>query len=123
VAQVAPPLLGVLKMSKLLEDCPECGQDVHICVCGVQDARKVQAMALRSMARLEEEANTMLANALLNCTPDRCATAVARANELFNVAPHLAGSENEIGGCLNMTYRDLFALYAIADKKHVGIPF
>lgn len=78
------------------------------------DANK---LAQNEMNRLAVKADEMIADALLNCTPHRCEVAMRHAEELFNTAPHLAASESEIGGCLHMQYRDLFALYAIAAKK------
>lgn len=42
------------------------------------------------------------------------AGAVRRVNELFDAAPWLADHDTRLGGCLNVTFRDLFALYYFA---------
>lgn len=39
-----------------------------------------------------------------------------RVRELFEAAPWLALDEVKIGGCMNVSYKDLFALLQISDR-------
>lgn len=60
-----------------------------------------------------EEALTKAADAL---TDDDYIGAPERARELFVAAPWLATTETKIGGCQNLSYRDLFTLLCISDR-------
>ena len=75
--------------------------------------------ANREMRRLDAKAVEMLRDARQAVTDDRIGDARKRAHELFNNAPLLASSDSPIGGCLNMQYRDLYALLVLADNPAI----
>lgn len=69
-----------------------------------------EQMAEREMRRLHAKAEKMLQDASAAVTCGMEITATKRLRDLFNEAPWLANSDMPVGGCGDLTYRDLFAL-------------
>ena len=67
-------------------------------------------MAEREMRRSAARAEAMLVEASRAITDAHVAHAVSMARELFDSAPWLAKSAQEIGGCLHLRYCDIYAL-------------
>lgn len=84
------------------------------------DTKKIAArFADAEMMRLHKSAANKLSEAVASLQPENFDIATSRAKELFDSAPWLANSEALIGGCLHVSYRDLFALLITAEcRRH-----